>query len=118
MYQERLALLDKTEAHIRGLLEWETMRVRTENSDQSVLFADEEPTEGERSVLSKFLTHYLADGTVRPLEDIKVAAVQSRIAFGEKNPGRVLHFALLGMAQNGMVRMVDKGKWQIAMATQ
>jgi len=47
-----------------------------------------------------------------PLDELKAAAVKAEIDFGERSPGRVLHYALVGMAQNGSVEKHDE-KWRI-----
>ena len=46
------------------------------------------------------------------LDEIKDAAEAAEFDFGEKSPGRVLHWAMVGMAQGGSVEKVN-GKWQI-----
>lgn len=116
-YRERLVYLDKIEEQVKGFLEYETMRVRAEGRDQTVLFPEIDPIpEGERSALSQFLRDALMDGNPRSLDDLKRSAQDRNFDFGEKNPGRVLHFALLGMAQSGVVTMVEKGVWRIAQA--
>lgn len=109
--QARLAWLDQAEANIKGLLEFEKMQV---DADQQVLFEQEPPVgEEERSAIARFLRDVLMDGRPRTLDELKQAAFTRGLAFGDKNPGRVLHFALLGMAQSGIVEMVGKGIWQL-----
>jgi hypothetical protein len=114
---ERLAYLEQVERNTKSLLEYEVMRVKAETKDQPALFPEDPPiTDNERTVLSQFLRDALMDGRPRSLEDLKRLAVERGVQFGEKNPGRVLHFALLGMAQSGAVEMVDKGVWRISRA--
>jgi len=109
--QARLRWLDDAEAHVKGLLDYEKMQAQM---DQQPLFSEEElPTDTERSEVALFLRDVLADGRPRSLDELKKHAATRNIEFGEKNPGRVLHFALLGMAQSGIVEMVDKGVWQM-----
>ncbi|MBZ5580333.1 MAG: hypothetical protein LAP40_27575 [Acidobacteriia bacterium] len=109
--QARMEWLDKAEAHVRGLMEYEKYQVQTQ---QEPLFSqDQLPAEGERTAIAQFLREALADGRSRTLEELKKSAAVRDVNFEGKNPGRVLHFALLGMAQSGVVAMVNKGVWQI-----
>jgi hypothetical protein len=55
----------------------------------------------------------LSDHRPKSLGDLKRIAVAHGLDFNGKKPGRVIHFALLGMAQNGDVEMVEKGVWKI-----
>jgi hypothetical protein len=115
---ERLSFLGQVEQNTKSLLEYENMRVRMETKDQAPLFPEDQPiTDNERTVLSQFIHEALMDGRQRSLEDLKRLAAERAVQFGEKTPGRVLHFALLGMAQSGAVEMVDKGVWRINHAT-
>lgn len=52
------------------------------------------------------------DGTSWTIDALKRAAKERGLSFGEKNPGRVLHFALVGMSRNGLVEMTAKGTWR------
>ena len=109
--------LDRVEEQVKGLLEYETVRMRLAGRDQAALFPEDQPTERERSLLSQFIRDALNDGTPRSLEDLKRIAQDRGMDFGGKNPGRVLHFGLLGMAQNNLVEMVEKGVWRISQTT-
>lgn len=113
--RERLTWLDHLTEQVKGLLEFETMRVRSLVGDQPGLFPGD--NDGERSMLSMFIRDALNDGLPHTLDDLKRVAQDRGMQFGDKNPGRVLHFALLGMAQNGVVEMVDKGIWKLARET-
>ncbi len=68
--------------------------------------------EPERTEVSRFLLEALSDAGEHSLSDLKELAENAGVDFGEKSPGRVLHFALLGMAQNELVEMVSKGVWR------
>jgi hypothetical protein len=46
------------------------------------------------------------------LDDLKEAAISTNINFGDKKPGRVIHWALVGMARHGLVDKRDE-KWMI-----
>jgi hypothetical protein len=45
------------------------------------------------------------------LDELKEGAAQRRVPFGGKQPGRVIHFAMLGMAQHRLVDRKDDGRW-------
>jgi len=42
-----------------------------------------------------------------------VSAVERGVPFGEKQPGRVIHFAMLGMAQHNLVAREENGRWKL-----
>jgi hypothetical protein len=113
--QNRLQYLDTLETQTKGILDYETARVRAEHAaDNPALFPELDSLgEKEGSELSQFLRDILSDGNPRSLEDLKQAAHVRHFKFGDKNPGRVLHFALLGMSQNGLVEMVERGVWKL-----
>jgi hypothetical protein len=111
--QTQLEQLSRREITLKALLLEEDSRWST----QERLFPAEgehPPTNGHRTAYSKFLIQALIDhhGPIR-LDVLKALAQQRGINFEGKNPGRVLHFALLGMAQNGVVEMVEKGVWRL-----
>jgi hypothetical protein len=107
--QARLEWLNEMEAHVKAALEYE--RVQAE-SDQVGLFL-EEPSDSERSVTSQFIHEVLSDLKGRTLDELKAAALRKGLTFGEKNPGRVLHFALVGMKQGGIVDRDSDGRWRL-----
>lgn len=96
------------------------LRIRLEEDriPQLGLFQPAWSSEGEgasgepRTELAQFLSSALSDGNNWSLGELKRLAAQNGINFGEKNPGRVIHFALLGMAQSDAVEMVEKGVWR------
>lgn len=45
------------------------------------------------------------------LEELKEAAVRRGVPFGGKRPGRVIHFAMLGMQQHKLVDRRTDGNW-------
>jgi hypothetical protein len=116
--QKRLFALDESEKNIRALLEAEEMRCTAEREASLPLFnveAEEESNNGKysspvaRFVIS-FLQHENGDAS---LEMLKRAAAKEGIPFGGKNPGRVLHFLLTGMHQNGLVERSESGRWRL-----
>lgn len=47
------------------------------------------------------------------LEELKEAAVRCGVPFGGKQPGRVIHFAMLGMQQHKLVDRKTDGRWTL-----
>jgi hypothetical protein len=54
-----------------------------------------------------------AKGGVAWLGELKESAVERGVPFGEKHPGRVIHFAMLGMAQHNLVAREENGRWKL-----
>jgi hypothetical protein len=63
--------------------------------------------------LSKILRDELADQKHHTLKDLAKAAVKRGYPFGQKAPGRVVHFALLGMKGGNLVQQLGKGVWKL-----
>ena len=63
--------------------------------------------------LAPFLLQYLRQARKpTPLGDIRDKAIEAGLEFGDKKPGRVIHWALVGMAQHGSVEKIGEN-WQI-----
>jgi hypothetical protein len=76
------------------------------------LFIDENVAAG--SILSQVLLDTLKSKSGgASLEELKASAVQRGIPFGDKQPGRVIHFAMLGMAQHKLVERKGDGNWML-----
>ena len=104
--EARLSGLQNTEAGIRALLKQEEERF-------SGMVAPLFPEGGDRS-LSKLIVHVFKTQN-RPLrlEEIKGEIAKTPYDFGDKKPGRAIHFALVGLDQSGLVQRVDGGCWAI-----
>jgi hypothetical protein len=108
----QLEQLSRREVTLKALLQEEDSRWAT----QVGLFPTErEPllTNGDRTAYAKFLVQAMATHEPMTLDVLKDLAHQKGVEFDGKNPGRVLHFALLGMSQNGVVEMVESGVWRL-----
>jgi hypothetical protein len=100
--KQQLVALDKSEFAINALLTSEDMRFApTANMD---LFSTPPEVDAGTTPLAKFLLLTLrsADRALS-LDEIKVAAEAANFDFEDKSPGRVIHYALVGMTQNGSV---------------
>jgi hypothetical protein len=114
--KEQLSYLDESESNLKQVLIYEEMRVRAEEHNLVLPFLSspgDQPIEPGGSKLTLFLRDKLSNGQTWSLSDLKELAQSSGIDFAGKQPGRVLHFALLGMEQNGAVEMVEKGVWRM-----
>ncbi len=73
-----------------------------------------EKTEAQGSVLSQVLLETLkSKGGMAWLGELKESAVERGVPFGDKQPGRVIHFAMLGMAQHNLVSRENDGRWKL-----
>ena len=101
--------VDEQASMIKALLEAEDSMWREINPP---LFegANEKPS----SPLSQVLLDCLRTRAgAASLDELKDAAVQRGIPFGGKQPGRVIHFAMLGMAQHDLVERTSDGRWEL-----
>lgn len=64
--------------------------------------------------IGRFIRETMVNGQPWPLARLKEAAKTDGIDFEGKDPGRVLHFALVGMKHNGYVEIVESGVWRLA----
>jgi hypothetical protein len=107
--QRRMTELAHIEDGIKALLQRESVQfVASVNDSGNGIHAATGGTELARLVLQ---TLRQANKPLH-LDEIKDAAEAAEFDFGEKSPGRVLHWAMVGMAQGGSVEKVN-GKWQI-----
>ena len=104
--QQRMTELEQAEAGLRVLLQRESQNTALYASDNGG--ADIGGTELARLILQTL--HQAKKPLI--LEDFKKAAEAVGFDFGDKSPGRVLHWALVGMATGNSVEKVGD-KWQI-----
>jgi hypothetical protein len=108
----QLESLSLKKAPIQKLLQEEDARFA--KSDQ-VLFAGVHDEPGKYSTpLSRIILGKIRlNGGIASLEDLKQAAEDAAYNFGEKQPGRSIHFALIGMAQSGLVESMGDSVWKL-----
>lgn len=107
--QARLTWLARMQEHIEAALEYET----TLSDNQAMLFSEHVGELNRSSSLAQFIRESLADLRPRTLDELKIAANAKGLDFKDKNPGRVLHFALVGMAQSNLVESLGGGVWRL-----
>jgi hypothetical protein len=108
--QQRLAWLGQVQEHIKATLDYE---IQDAEGIQSLLFMEGADEVERGSPIATFLREVLSDFRPRSLDELKVMAGSRGIDFKDKNPGRVLHFALVGLAQNKMVESLGNGVWRL-----
>lgn len=125
--KERLTDLSKERAELQGRL---TAIEEMESGIMALLAHEELRLSNAGAIASLVLTHPDADGngfgstpvsrlildTLKtstrpvPLAEFKRLAEEAHIDFGPKKPGRVLHWALVGLTQNGHLGVIGKGE--------
>ncbi len=119
--RQRLAELEAVEASINALLLRESAQfsARTNGNGNGTPVAglnlsasDAAFYEGGTDLARLLLQTLRRSGKAMPLEDLKDAAERAGLDFGAKAPGRVIHWALVGMAQSGSVEKIGE-MWQI-----
>lgn len=110
--QRQLEELEQMEAGVKALLQQEERRFVSANGN------GHHAADGGTTPLSRFILAYLrsTNGPVS-MDDIKASAIASKYDFGEKAPGRVIHWGLVGMQQGGIVEKKG-GKWHLKEVTQ
>jgi hypothetical protein len=105
--QLRLEELDRAESGIQILLKQEEGRWKALQDSQPSLFAAHHHASGNgsaRSPLTKLLLEALSDGTPKNTVTLSRIAVERGYPFGEKNPRKSVHFAMVALSNGDMVR--------------
>lgn len=102
-----LAAVQMREAGIKSLLKQEEEHFANQHI---AMFA-----EGESSPSLAQLILQIIKSKKRPLDlgEIKEEIAKTHFDFGEKAPGRAIHFALVGMDQTGTVERLSDKRWAI-----
>lgn len=116
LLDERSIALNKEAEMLRALLQRENHRWH--GAQPSLFTAPVHAGNGNgaapaRTLLSKMVIEALADQRWHDVSEIAAAVSAKGYEFGEKAPGRVLHFALLGMRQSGVVKRSKQGRWRL-----
>lgn len=77
---------------------------------------DEPIVDLSRSPLGDLVMDVLADGRPRSMHDLAQIAKNRGYPFGEKSPGRVVHFALVSLSKANRIEKVGSGLWRKRMA--
>jgi hypothetical protein len=106
------ARLDKVEAGIKALLQLESQEVGASKNGNG-----DHAAEAGNTPLGNFVLEALKQKRSMTVNDLKTAASNAGIDFGEKSPGRVLHWTLVAKSRSGLVEKVG-GKWRLKEVTQ
>jgi hypothetical protein len=106
--QEELDELSDVEDGIKMLLRQEEAQFANESAP---LFPESNDV---GSGLAQLIIHTMREKN-RPvdLDELKDVITKTQYDFGEKNPGRVIHFALVGMNHGGLVERLNDKRWMI-----
>jgi hypothetical protein len=108
--QKKLSLLTDQVASIERLLEAEN--TIWEKVNPPLFVGSDNGQQG--TALSQMLLDVLrSKNGIASLDELKEVATQRGVPFGDKHPGRVIHFALLGMGQHKLVRRLADGRWEL-----
>lgn len=111
--EAQVAELIEREAHLNALLQAEEESVKAGESMGSLITASTRSNGSYSTPLGQFVLGAFQKQSRCSLRQLKEAAKHSGIDFGDKSPGRVIHFLLLGMEQNGIVERLRDGTWQL-----
>ena len=104
------ARLDKMEAGIKVLLKLEDGKEFRSSTNGNGTHA----SEAGKTPLASFVLDTLKQAKRSlSVNDLKIAAKNAGMDFGDKSPGRVLHWALVGKMRSGLVEQVGGGKWKL-----
>ncbi len=109
----RLQSLNERAQMIADMLKVEEQRWAERQAAFPTLTPNGKKAQRVTTPLGRVLVAVLADQRQHSLDDLKAAAANAGMDFGKKHPGRVIHFALIGMQQNKIVKRTPSGEWQI-----
>ncbi|SRR5216684_7545752 len=107
--REQLVALQEQNEHLTAMLEKEQLRW-PQNGPEPKPDAGSQQNPGE---LSDIIRELLRSGEPWNNWQLTQAALKRGYKFGERQPGRVLHFTLLGMFKGGEVVSLGLGKWKL-----
>ena len=103
--QRQLDALADRETTLKSLLETEANRW-----GQQHRLPEEFQGNGHGSLYGNFVLQALKQGE-RDLESLKRLALDMQLEFGNKSPGRAIHFALVGLQRRGLIDRTDDDNW-------
>ena len=113
-FQERISQLIKVEEMLTTLLEEEEARWKSQQQfPLSGLEAEARPKTNGHTALVRFIMEMLGDGKEWEKQALADQAKSRGLIGPGKAPVRVVHWALVGMSQNGIVEKVGS-KWRLS----
>ncbi len=105
--------LDELESLEQGLL-------KVLNSENAIwdklappLFRDTSAPKNGSGNLGGAILELLRDGQSRTMDQLKSELRERGYMFGDKAPGRVINFCLVGLQNRGAARKLEDGSWEI-----
>ena len=108
----RMAALDHKEALIRAILQQEEDRLRRAQAGSEPPSSNPGENGKYASPIARFVLSAFHRQNPVSLRQLRDAGVRERVPFGDKSPGRVIHFLLIGMEKNGLVERLGRGMWR------
>ena len=109
--QRQLEALVEREKILRSMLESEASRWGQQRLSPLIPMANGHS--GVGGPYGKFVIEALSPGAPQGLTYLKKLATDMGVDFGDKSPGRVLHYALVGLKERGLVRRTDTDEWEL-----
>ena len=110
--EDRLRHLEDVERALSLLI----TEVETSTKQQLGLFPDQ-PSNGHQKIghtpKTRFIIDALGDASARSLTMLTDMAIAKGVDFAGKNPGRSLHFVLIGLQRNGYAQTTNQGNWKL-----
>lgn len=114
--QRQLDALAGRESILRSMLETELTRLGQQQQMLPQAYVYEGnghgPADSNYGKYGNFLIQSLDQGE-RDLAYLKRLASDMQIDFGDKSPGRALHFALVGLQRRGLIKRTVDDSWQL-----
>jgi hypothetical protein len=109
--RQELATVEMTVSGLRAVIKAEDELWR-QLSPTPDLFHQEAQHNNSTGTLPPLLTEFLRE---RPLtlDQLKQKLDERGYSFGDKSPGRVVNFALVGLLKRNSVNKLDDGRWEL-----
>ena len=111
----RLKEIDAIKGNLNQVLQAEkTVFSKRKNGKIRVSSKAASSPEAAPGTLTAILVDLLADKKAHLLRELTQGTVNRGYDFGDKAPGRVVHFALLNMSNHGRAERLEDGGWKMA----
>jgi hypothetical protein len=110
--KEETSLLDRLKS-LSSVKEGLKALIMQENERFAPPLFSVQPQEEERTALTTIIINALRHKPKATLEEIKQITENSGYDFGDKKPGRSIHFALVGLQNLGLAEGLGDGVWRL-----
>ena len=115
--RQELEQLDATEQSLQAVLNaendlWKRL-TPIPSLFQQANTPDEQSSKGS-STLPGLLTEFMRNGAAWSVDDFKAELQKRAYPFGDKAPGRVINFALVGLVNHDKALKLDDGRWRLS----